>query len=283
MDPRRHTLPAYCPRQFDASRQRRPVSHRPRAAVQRSPADVRAWESLAFTSRDAGMPELAAEVHEHAVRLSPRNALAHHRCAGVLLSAGRRRAAVAHLQEAVRLDPGQWYHTYQLGVALAETGDNAAAADCFRRYLEVEPGSGCAWRRLALALYADDKFAEAIPTLEKAVGYSFDSAGPWAALDVSYAETGQHPRGRSAWGELRRPRKRAPVPSSRAHPAPQRRAPAGASIVPPIAGGPGCLHSAMPRLGVSSFGATRTGQFKRAGRSTLRRKADSRGCSHWSA
>jgi predicted TPR repeat methyltransferase len=61
-------------------------------------------------------------------------------------------------------------------VALSEVGDNAAAADCFRKYVAVETDSLCGWRRLAHALSADGKFAEAIPAFEKAIGYCLEAA-----------------------------------------------------------------------------------------------------------
>ena len=162
------------------------------AAVHRSPGDAGAWCRLAFGYSAEDMDELAVELLTHAVRLAPRDADVFMQFGFALIEAGRSREAIASLQEAARLDPdGVPSRTFDVGCAFAASGDNATAADHFRKALDLDPRMRVAWMRLAYSLFADARYAEAIPAFEKATQYRPSSPRLWAELGVAYANTGE--------------------------------------------------------------------------------------------
>ena len=165
------------------------------AAVQRAPADVEAWLRLSDGYGAAEMPELRAEILQHAVRIAPASADARGCLGDALIDAGRPRDAIPHLQEAARLDPDHAaWRTFDIGIAFAQDGDHATAVEHFRKALELHPRFEAALFRLGRSLLAECRYSEAVPAFEKALAYRPNHARLLFGLGNAYAGMGDAPR-----------------------------------------------------------------------------------------
>jgi len=138
-----------------------------RKALKLEPDLAEAW---AFLGAIAIEPEEAVRRLRRAIELSPSLAIAHLRLSNALENLGERDESLRHAERALQLDPLSTEINIDVGYTLDEMGRFEEAAARYRRAIEIDPQSPIAYMHLAfLHAYAWNRFAEAVPLIERAI------------------------------------------------------------------------------------------------------------------
>lgn len=165
-------------------------------AIALRPDRPTAHNSLGALFVDRGRLAEAETEFREAIRLAPHyfEATAN---LGALYARQRRYAeAIALLRQAIVLSPNQSAPRTNLalaldnaGIDLARRGKRAEAIGLFREATELQPTEAAFWRNLGQALMEDEKRAEAVPPLERAVALRPEGAAERFWLARAYLLT----------------------------------------------------------------------------------------------
>ena len=155
---------------------------------------------------------VAAEAeYKRALELAPSNFAAHNGFAGWLVCKGRTAEAVEWANRARELDP--LVPNTDLAWVLFQARRYDDAARQLRATLAVTPDDQLALWRLGFVLIAEDKSADAVPVLEKALAIFHGSPGVKGVLVRAYAGAGKRKDALRLLEELKRQRKTEYVPA----------------------------------------------------------------------
>ena len=190
-----------------------------RKALALDPDLVEAHVALANVLQEEWHWTEAEAEYKRALELNPNNADAHSWFALWLSCQGRTREAVAEIERVRALDPvgisgdsgtwmlnsGSWilFQSHRFDDAIRES----------RSALAVRPGNANILLTLGFALIADDKPAEAIPVLEKALTISRGSPAVIGVLIRAYAHAGRRSDALRLLAELKQRRKAGYIPA----------------------------------------------------------------------
>jgi predicted O-linked N-acetylglucosamine transferase (SPINDLY family) len=137
-----------------------------RAALERAPDDVAAWNLLGeiLAARD---PAAASEAWWHALDLDPDNAEASFHLGNVLRERDEPAAAVIHYERALAGAPGHTGVLNNLGLALHALGDLERAETCYRDALAIDPSHTGALANLASLLSTREAVKESAAVYER--------------------------------------------------------------------------------------------------------------------
>jgi pentatricopeptide repeat protein len=183
-----------------------------RKALALDPDLVEAHVALAFVLEEEWHWTEAETEYRRALELNPNNAEAHAWFALWLVCQGRADEAVASIQHARALDPVgisgssvAWilFQAHRYDESIRES--NSALA--------IQPDNAATLMGLGFALIANNKPADAIPVLEKAVSLSPGSPAAIGILIRAYAHAGRHSDAMRLLAELKRRRKAGYIPA----------------------------------------------------------------------
>lgn len=158
------------------------------AANPRSPG---LYFNLAFTARDRGDLQTAAEDYGRATELRPTYERAFAALGDVDARLGRSAEAVQAFNQALRLDPKDAPTTTGLAVSLGNLGNRAAAEVAFRRSLTLDPSDSTTYTDLAVLLSGEGRIDEAIQAWQKAIDLNPTDATAYFDLGVLFQQRGQ--------------------------------------------------------------------------------------------
>jgi TolB-like protein/Flp pilus assembly protein TadD len=143
-----------------------------------------AWASRGNVALTRAQWEDAERFLRRAIELNPNYAPAHQWMSFVLRGENRLEEERAHAERAVQLDPLSAVVSSNLGYTLEAMGRFDEAAARYRRAIENDGTSTGGFASLAwLYAYAQDRFAEAVPLLERAV--ALDGGNPSLQADLA--------------------------------------------------------------------------------------------------
>ncbi|HEY2969607.1 MAG TPA: tetratricopeptide repeat protein, partial [Casimicrobiaceae bacterium] len=175
-----------------------------RAALDRLPADVTAWNLLGeiLHRTDAGAAEAA---WRHALILDPENAEASFHVGNCERQRGATDVAILHYERALRSAPGHAGVLNNLGLALATMGQIERAEVCYRDVLAVDSHHADALANLATLLHDQKRYKEAVGAYERAVAVHRNfPAKFWIQRALALAETGAIPAAAASLREAAR-------------------------------------------------------------------------------
>jgi predicted CXXCH cytochrome family protein len=140
-----------------------------RAAVERHPHDVEAWEALAQVLMASGEWSDALRAAEAAVAIDPAREQALATAAEAALRARRLQPARAYAQRSIAANPADPENRRRLAQALSDLEDWPAAETELRTVLRMFPNHGPARADLAVCLEQQGKAREARAELDRAV------------------------------------------------------------------------------------------------------------------
>lgn len=130
---------------------------------------------LGWTSHQLGDPSEADARMRKAVAAQPDNAEAHFGLGAVVQAAGRLDEAAKSYERALEYIPNHLRCLVVLGVCRLDQDDYVGAEAWFRRAIAAHPDSTMAWMHLGIALFRQDRCAEAYEAHERAL--ALESAG----------------------------------------------------------------------------------------------------------
>ena len=175
-----------------------------RAALERVPADVSAWNLLGEILRrtDAGAAEAS---WRHALALDPENSEASFHLGNCERQRGANEAALVHYERALRSAPEHTGVLNNLGLALTAMGQIERAEACYRKALAVDSHHADALANLAALLHDQKRFREAVGAYERAVAVHRDfPAKFWIQRALALAETSAMPAAEASLREAAR-------------------------------------------------------------------------------
>jgi predicted AlkP superfamily phosphohydrolase/phosphomutase/tetratricopeptide (TPR) repeat protein len=125
--------------------------------------------ALGLLHAAAGSPQQAETSLLQALRLEPTSILAMQELFGLYDQQGRSAALEPRLREALRVEPRSAMHHNWLGLVLRRRGDLEGAEEEFRRTLEVSPDLTGAMANLGSLYLQQQRTAEAVDVLRKAI------------------------------------------------------------------------------------------------------------------
>ncbi|HEX5863722.1 MAG TPA: tetratricopeptide repeat protein [Casimicrobiaceae bacterium] len=137
-----------------------------RAALERAPGDVSAWNLLGEILSSAD-PGAANDAWWRALDLDPDNAEALFHLGNCLREQGEYAAAIIHYERALRGAPGHPGVINNLGLALAQTGERERAEDFFRQVLATDSQHVGALANLANLLSAREAIRETVSVYDR--------------------------------------------------------------------------------------------------------------------
>jgi TolB-like protein/Tfp pilus assembly protein PilF len=138
-------------------------------ALELDPTLAEAWASSALIRSFRGQYDRADPLYRRSIALNPNYAAAYQRFSRNAGGLGHRDEALAAAEKAVELDPLSAIVNTDLGRALVSVGRFAEAADRFRKANEIDPEMPMPYRQAGLLeAYARNRFADAVPLLQKA-------------------------------------------------------------------------------------------------------------------
>jgi len=138
-------------------------------ALELDPNLAEAWASSALIRSFRGQYDRADPLYRRSIALNPNYAAAYQRFSRNAGGLGHRDEALAAAEKAVELDPLSAIVNTDLGRALVSVGRFDEAADRFRKANEIDPEMPMPYRQAGvLDAYARNRFAEAVPLLQRA-------------------------------------------------------------------------------------------------------------------
>ena len=161
-----------------------------RAAIDRAPGDVAAWNLLGEIL-NAADPSAAESAWQHALELEPQNPEALFHLGNRLRERGEIDAAIDHFERALAGSPSHPGVLNNLGLALEASGQSEHAEDCYRRVLAVQSQHADALANLANLLHGRKRYQEAALAFEKAIAVRRDfPVRFWISRGVTLGELG---------------------------------------------------------------------------------------------
>lgn len=158
-----------------------------------SPDLAEAWASSALIyNRSGGQDARAETMYRRAISLNPNYATAHQWFSDMLGILGRREEAVSHAQRAAELDPLSAIINVNLGEQLASSGRFDEADTRLRKAITIDPSMPVPHLGLGLIMaYARNRFADAVPFMERAIELDPDSPNSPLWLAILYLDFGR--------------------------------------------------------------------------------------------
>ncbi len=145
-------------------------------ALELDPNLAEAWAASALIRSFRNQNDRADPLYRRAIALNPNYAAAYQRFSRNTGGLGRRDEALAAAEKAVELDPLSAIVNTDVGRALMSVGRFDEAADRLRRANEIDPEMPMPYRQLGvLDAYARNRFADAVPLLQKAAALDPDN------------------------------------------------------------------------------------------------------------
>jgi tetratricopeptide (TPR) repeat protein len=145
-------------------------------ALELDPNLAEAWAASALIRSFRNQYDRADPLYRRAIALNPNYAAAYQRFSRNTGGLGRRDEALAAAEKAVELDPLSAIVNTDVGRALMSVGRFDEAADRLRRANEIDPEMPMPYRQLGvLDAYARNRFADAVPLLQKAAALDPDN------------------------------------------------------------------------------------------------------------
>jgi TolB-like protein/Tfp pilus assembly protein PilF len=146
------------------------------AALEIDPNLSEAWASSALIRSFRGQGDRADPLYRRSIALNPNYAAAYQRLSRNAGGLGHRDEALAAAEKAVQLDPLSAIVNADLGRALMSVGRFDEAEDRFRRANEIDPEMPMPYRQAGiLDAYARNRFADAVPLLQRAAALDRDN------------------------------------------------------------------------------------------------------------
>jgi predicted O-linked N-acetylglucosamine transferase (SPINDLY family) len=161
-----------------------------RAAIDRAPGDVSAWNLLGEIL-NAADPAAAATAWRHALELEPQNPEALFHLGNRHRERGENDAAISHYERALARSPKHPGVLNNLGLALEASGQSERAESCFRGVLAAQSQHPDALANLANLLQGRKRYQEAALAYEKAIAIRRDfPVHFWISRGVTLGELG---------------------------------------------------------------------------------------------
>ena len=139
-------------------------------ALKLDPGLSEAWTSSAFIASNREQNDRAERMYRRAIELNPNNAMALKFYGQLLVATGRIDEGLRALENAAGLDPLSAIVQQNLAMALENHGRFSEAATHYRRAIEIDPSMPGPYQGLGfLMAYAMNRFADAVPLVQKAV------------------------------------------------------------------------------------------------------------------
>ena len=157
-----------------------------RAAVDRAPTDVAAWNRLGEFLR-ASDPAAAEAAWRRAVELAPDDGEARFHLGNLCRDRGELDAARTEYERALASAPDHAGLLNNLGLVLQALGDRAGAEACFRRVLATAPEHPDALGNLASVLFEREDFHQSSATYERLFAIRRDIPAPvWVRRGLAH-------------------------------------------------------------------------------------------------
>jgi predicted CXXCH cytochrome family protein len=138
-------------------------------AVQLTPQNLRALQSLARGWKAAGELARSSQVLQQAIQIAPSDATSWYQYGVVASQLGRTPEAIEHLDKAIALNPDlPGVYTTLAGIQAA-AGQKEQAESALRKALRVNPYDAAAWDLAGRALAEKREFHEALYNFEQAI------------------------------------------------------------------------------------------------------------------
>ncbi len=175
-----------------------------RKALDREPADIRAWTLLGEILRSSA-PDEAERAWRRALELGPRDAEALFHLGNRLRERGEVDAAADHYQRALESAPHHAAVLNNLGLALEARADYERAEACYRDVLARKPRHADALANLANLLKTRKRYREAVLAYEQALAVRRDfPAAFWISRGVALGELGAYADAEASFREAAR-------------------------------------------------------------------------------
>ena len=167
-----------------------------RAASKASELSPDLAEALASSAmlyaRAGGQDDRAETMFQRAIGLNPNYATAHQWFSDMLGMLGRREEALSHAQRAAELDPLSAIINTNLAEQLASTGRFDEAEDRLRKAITIDPSMPVSHLFTGLTMaYARNRFADAVPFIQRAMELDPDSPNPPLWLAILHLDLGR--------------------------------------------------------------------------------------------
>jgi TolB-like protein/predicted Zn-dependent protease len=144
-----------------------------------------AWASSAGIAEWREQFDQAEQMYRQSIELNPNNAMAFKWLGQMLIKVWRIDEGQRNLERAASLDPLSAIVQLNLAQALESQGRFPEAASQYRRTIEIDPSMPAPYLNLgSLKAYALNRFADAVPLMQKAV--ELDPGSPW--MSASFAD-----------------------------------------------------------------------------------------------
>ena len=161
-----------------------------RAAIDRAPGDVSAWNLLGEIL-NAADPATAATAWRRALELEPRNPEALFHLGNRHREHGENDVAISYYERALTESPGHPGVLNNLGLALEASGQSERAERCYREVLAAQSQHADALANLANVLHGRKRHQEAALAYEKAIAVRRDfPVRFWVSRGVTLGELG---------------------------------------------------------------------------------------------
>ena len=160
-------------------------------ALELDPNSAEGWASSGQIAFEKEQYDRAEAMFRRAIELNPNYATAHHWFSNMLSALGRNDEALGPAERAVALDPLSAIVHANLAGTLASQARFPEAAAQYRRAIEIDPSMAGTYSNLgSLMAYALNRFADAVPLVEKAD--ELDPGNPYwlQVLAIVYLDLG---------------------------------------------------------------------------------------------
>jgi len=159
-------------------------------ALKLDPKLAEAWASSAAIAATLGQYDRAEPMFRRAIELNPNYATAYHFYGKMLSDQGRARESLSFAERAVELDPLSAAINANFGYELERAGRFGEARFRYRKAIEIDPSMPNNYSLIGeLDAYVLNRYADAVPLLEKAVeldpgGANWRLSLTWLYLDL---------------------------------------------------------------------------------------------------
>jgi protein O-GlcNAc transferase len=145
-----------------------------RAALERAPRDIAAWNLLGEIKLKAGDVAGAEAAWRETLRLDPADPEALFHLGNRLRERAEHHAAIEHYQRALERAPGHAGVLNNLGLTLEATGQVDSAENCYRQVLAAQSQHADALANLATLLQSQKRYRESVLAYEQALAVRRD-------------------------------------------------------------------------------------------------------------
>ncbi len=156
----------------------------------RDPRNAEVWKALAETYEALKNSAQAEAAYQRAIQIQPGNPNAHQDLGRFLYKQGRYAEAERSWEQARQLAPDSYTAWFRLGAVYAQTGRTALAEEAYKHSLSLKPNA-FSYNNLAALYFDQERYAEAIPYMEKAVEMGSVNLGMLSNLARAYRRVPQ--------------------------------------------------------------------------------------------